>query len=118
MNTQNIERKDDLERELKRIVSVIIKEYSPEKIILFGSLVNGKVHEWSDIDLVIIKETKERFIKRPYSIHLMTDPKIGTDFIVYTPDEFKKMIDDDNYFIIDEILNKGEVLYERNKQVV
>lgn len=47
------ERKDLPERSLERIVAVLVKEYGPEKIILFGSLASGYVHEGSDLDLVI-----------------------------------------------------------------
>jgi len=106
-------RKELLQKELKRITRIIIKEYLPDKIILFGSLANGKVHEWSDIDLAIIKETKMRFIKRMQKVGLMTSPKLGVDFIVYTPGEFENMVKDDNYFIKDEILKKGKVLYDK-----
>ncbi len=113
MNSLNEKRKKSLQAELKRIVSVIINDYSPEKIILFGSLASGDIHEWSDIDLAVIKDTNERFIDRPYSICLIADPKIGTDIIVYTPKEFRDMIEANNYFVTDEILKRGKVLYEK-----
>ncbi len=107
------QRKRILQKELNRITGIIVKKYIPDKIILFGSLANGKVHEWSDIDLVVIKETKVRFIKRMQEVGLMTSPKLGVDFIVYTPEEFENMIKDDNYFIKDEVLKKGKVLYDK-----
>ena len=107
------QRKRLLQKELKRITDIVIKRYLPDKIILFGSLANGKVQEWSDIDLVVIKETKARFIKRMQEVGLMTSPRLGVDFIVYTPEEFENMIKDDNYFIKDEILRKGRVLYDK-----
>ena len=50
--------KEALEKELHRIVATLIEKYKPEKIILFGSLATSKIHEWSDIDILIIKETK------------------------------------------------------------
>jgi len=107
------QRKRLLQKELKRITDIVIKRYLPDKIILFGSLANGKVQEWSDIELVVIKETKVRFIKRMQEVGLMTSPRLGVDFIVYTPEEFENMIKDDNYFIKDEILRKGRVLYDK-----
>jgi predicted nucleotidyltransferase len=115
MQTVTEKRKEILEKELKRIVGAIIKGYSPEKIILFGSLAGGHVHEWSDIDLVIVKETKERLIERLHKVHLMAAPNIGVNFIVYTPREVKRMIEQNHYFFTDEILKKGRVLYERDK---
>ncbi len=114
-NTQLAERKENLEIELRRIVNIIIREYSPEKIILFGSMANGNICEWSDIDLVIIKKTEERFIKRLHEIRLMTNPEEGVDFIVYTPQEVKDMEKENRRFLIKEILEKGDVLYERKQ---
>jgi predicted nucleotidyltransferase len=37
--------------------------YKPEKVILFGSFAEDDIHEWSDIDMVIIKETSLRPIE-------------------------------------------------------
>ncbi|MDI3531232.1 MAG: uncharacterized protein PWP60_1081, partial [Candidatus Atribacteria bacterium] len=51
------EREKLLHEELSRIVKLLIEKYQPEKIILFGSLAEGRIHEWSDIDLLIIKDT-------------------------------------------------------------
>lgn len=105
------ERKHILDEELKRIVGLIIKEYAPEKIILFGSLVTGNMHPYSDIDLVIIKSTNKRFIDRLYEVHLLARPKVGVNFIVYTPSEVQNMLEENRYFLVKEILEKGEVLY-------
>lgn len=107
------ERKHILNEELKRIVELIIREYSPQKIILFGSLVTGNIHPYSDIDLVIIKSTTKRFIDRLHEVHLMARPKVGVNFIVYTPSEVQKMLEENRYFLVKEILKKGEVLYEK-----
>jgi hypothetical protein len=41
----------ELNNELNRIVDVIVNDYRPEKIILFGSLANDDIHNFSDIDL-------------------------------------------------------------------
>lgn len=53
-------RKKLLEEELSRIVGLLKRDYEPEKIILFGSLAEGDMHEWSDIDLLLIKKTTTR----------------------------------------------------------
>ena len=42
-------------REIARKYSdEVLKMLSPEKIILFGSYVNGVPHEWSDIDIAVL----------------------------------------------------------------
>ncbi len=57
--------KEILEKELENIVRQVIAKYQPEKVILFGSLVNGKIDQSSDLDLLIIKDDvdKNMFIR-------------------------------------------------------
>jgi predicted nucleotidyltransferase len=107
-------RRTILENELKRLTEIIIKDYAPEKIILFGSLASGRIHDYSDIDLVIIKDTTERFIERIHKVHLMTSPNVAVNFIVYTPQEVKRLEAQNHYFIVQEILKKGKVIYGGN----
>jgi len=110
-----LKRKGTLQKELNRITDIIINKYEPEKIILFGSLSSGNIHEWSDIDLAIIKETKKRFIERLHEVSLLTLPRLGVNFIVYTPEEFQDMIAKRQYFVVDEIMKKGKIVYEHGK---
>jgi len=91
---------------------ILKTEYKPEKIILFGSLADGNVKEWSDIDLLIVKKSKKRFLDRIGEIIELCSPSVGTDFIVYTPEEFRRLAEEEP-FIQEEILKKGTVLYEQ-----
>ena len=107
-------RKENLEKELRRIVASLVDNYSPEKIILFGSLAQNKIHEWSDIDLAIIKETDNRFLDRLHQVRLLTSPKVGVNFIVYTPSEMRNMLRKKHYFFLNEIIGKGKTIYEKS----
>lgn len=106
-------RQQKLQQALQRILRVIISDYQPEKIILFGSLSSGDVGEWSDIDLAIIKETNRPFLQRSEEVALLCMASVGVDYLVYTPDEFRQMIAEGHPFIVEDILHKGKVLYER-----
>lgn len=45
----------------------------------------------------------------------MVEHNIALDIIVYTPEEFETMRRDEyGYFVRDEILEKGKVMYEAN----
>ena len=110
-------RKDRLRRSLERILVVLINEYKPEKIILFGSLASGEVHEGSDLDLVIIKDTSQRPIDRQVEVYRLTKPDIGIDLFIYTPQEFK-YLDSIGFSVVKEIVAKGKVLYEARGQRV
>ncbi|MCS7288759.1 MAG: nucleotidyltransferase domain-containing protein [Roseiflexaceae bacterium] len=102
-----------LEAELARFVQILREQYQPEQIILFGSLAEGETHEWSDIDLVIIKQTDKRYLDRIREVLLLLQPRVGIDVIVYTPDEFATL-KRTNMMVREEVVAKGRVLYERS----
>ena len=95
--------------ELERITDIIIREYRPKKIILFGSMVSGEIHDLSDIDLMVVKESDKPFFSRLEEIIQLTLPKVGTEILVYTPEEFEGI--KDRVFVQEEIIKKGRVLY-------
>lgn len=103
-----------LEAELARYVQLLREQYAPQRILLFGSLISGEVKEWSDIDLVIIKETERKFLDRIREVLQLLRPQVGVDILVYTPDEFDQLVQQ-RAFVRDEIVGKGKVLYERGK---
>jgi len=109
----DLERKKKLEAELPRIIKILREKYQPDKVLLFGSLVSGRVKAWSDIDLVIIKSTPKRFIERLKEVALLVNPSVGVDFFVYTPEEFDTMTNEKNSFHRTEMLEKGKVLYDK-----
>lgn len=107
------ERREKLHRALQNILHVLQSEYHPEKVILFGSLAENEPGQWSDIDLAIIKDTDLPFLDRLEEVALLCRAPVGVDYLVYTPEEFEQMIAAGNPFVIEEILNKGKVVYER-----
>jgi uncharacterized protein len=102
-----------LEQELHRMIEILIREYKPEKLILFGSAAQGELHEWSDLDLVVIKRTDKPLLERVEEVLRLVRPKVGLDVLVYTPEEMEDLIADRRVFVLDEIIYKGAVAYER-----
>jgi len=98
--------------QIERLKRRIVEDYEPEKIILFGSLARGDYHELSDIDMIIIKRTRKRFLDRIGDVLLLNDTDMHLECFVYTPEEFSKMIEEENPFI-EEALKSGVVLYEK-----
>ena len=77
-------------------------------------MAGGDIHEWSDIDLVIVKDTPKRFLARLKEVALLCRSPVGVDYLVYTPQEFDQLAaDTSNPFFQREILEKGRVLYEQ-----
>jgi predicted nucleotidyltransferase len=107
-------RRERLEAELQRFLPLLQEQYGAERILLFGSLAPGEVHEWSDIDLVIVKDTSRRFLDRSKDVMELLRPPLGVgiDILVYTPEEFDQMAKE-RLFFRQEIVEKARVLYER-----
>jgi predicted nucleotidyltransferase len=104
-----------LEQELHRMSEILIREYAPEKLILFGSVAQGDIHEWSDLDLVVVKKTDKPLLERTEEVLRLIRPKVGLDVLVYTPAELDSLVDERRVFVLDEIIYKGAVAYERRK---
>ena len=103
-------RRQRLKRNLKSITESIKKKYRPEKIILFGSLASGRINPASDIDLLIIKNTRKRRTDRILDVLRMCNYDIAFEPIVYTPGEIRQRLKDGDCFTR-EILEKGKLLY-------
>jgi len=93
----------------------LLRRYDPEKVILFGSQAGASSDRYSDIDLVIIKETKKRFLDRLKEVIEIIRPNFAIDIFVYTPREFQEMIAEGNPFL-EHVLKKGNVVYEKSRE--
>jgi predicted nucleotidyltransferase len=79
-----------LQRFKNEVVPILVKEFKPENVIVFGSRVTGNANKDSDIDVVIIAQSFKGipFIKRmPMALRKARFPK-HIDYICYTPNEF------------------------------
>lgn len=100
------------QKEIARVTDAIVKHYKPEKIILFGSYAWGKPHEWSDVDLLVVKDTNESLLKRIEALdRIFSRRQFPMDFLVYTPKQVKKRLDMGDFFVR-EIIGKGKILYD------
>jgi predicted nucleotidyltransferase len=107
-------RRELLDKELHRYLALLVEQYRPQKVLLFGSMVDDKTSAWSDLDLVIVKETNRRFLDRIKDVMELLRPRVGVDILVYTPQEFEQL-SHERAFVRDEIVGKGKVLYERRE---
>jgi len=103
--------KQEIQEKLQEIVNKIVKEFQPEKIILFGSWAWGKPDPDSDVDLFIVKETRNtRETARKISRLIFPRP-FPMDIIVYNPDKARERLTRGDFFLKD-IFSKGKLLYE------
>ncbi len=104
--------KQDLSAQLRPI---FIKHHV-SRAILFGSLARGDASRHSDVDLIIVKNTKKRFLDRYDG--LLPDisrsiPKRDVDLLIYTPEELNELADRP---LIATALKEGKVIYESGQE--
>lgn len=88
-----------------------LKEFNPEKIILFGSYARDDWDEESDIDVIIVYQTDKKFLDRLEELYMKWDLSIAVDILAYTPDEFSQMMN--NNFFLNQVVEEGRTIYER-----
>lgn len=97
---------------LKIVTKRIVANYDPEKIVLFGSYAWGKPNKNSDMDIFIVKKTKN-----PYQVARKIDGEIfprpfPMDIIVYDPQKVAERLKLGDFFITD-VFTKGKILYAK-----
>ena len=99
---------------LAGIAQRIAEKFRPQKVVLFGSFAKGAPDQDSDVDLLVVMDSKEPMSQR---IRRVTEvakvPFLPMDIIVRTPAEIDERLAKGDFFIAD-ILNKGKVLYQRD----
>lgn len=107
--------KQFVEQKLKEITEKIVKEYQPEKIILFGSWAWGKPDSDSDIDLLVVKEsTKARHERQSELRTILRLSGVPFDLLVYTHQELEERINVDRNLFLEDIIRNGRVLYSKS----
>lgn len=104
------------EDKVQQLTDKIVREYHPQKVILFGSYAWGTPTEDSDLDFFVVKETGEPAVEREVSLRrILFGSGVPIDVLVYTPEEVAQRREIDDPFI-EEVLSKGKVLYEAATQ--
>lgn len=95
------------------IVNRIVKVVNPEKIILFGSYAYGKPTKNSDLDILVIMNSKLPRYKCSVPIYkALAGILIPKDIIAYTPQEVEEWDEVPQAFIT-TALAKGKIIYEK-----
>ncbi len=100
--------------EVSSAIVAVAREIGATRAILFGSFARGTNDRRSDVDVVFIQQTDERFVQRPSrALRLLYERIRGRaiDVLIYTPSEFEDMKASGNRFI-ERIATEGKVLYE------
>lgn len=105
-----------MDKTLRKIRDAIVKDYKPDKIILFGSRVWGKPNKWSDYDLLVVKngDRKTKSDRTERLIRTVRRNKIRAplDIFVYNKKELNSVLNTGNQ-LFNDIVTQGKKVYEK-----
>lgn len=89
----------------------IARQFHPQKILLFGSYAYGKPTPDSDVDLLVIMETRLSTLRQAAEIAQAVGHPFPLDILVRTPKQVQERTASGDFFLR-EVLAKGKLLYE------
>lgn len=98
-------------RQIQVYATEIARQFRPRRIILFGSYAYGKPTRDSDVDLLVIMPHKGSGADQATQIRLKLRAPFPMDLLVRSPQKIRQRLAWGDFFI-QEIVEKGKVLYE------
>ena len=105
------QRKRIPQKAIDQVVSQIVENFKPQKIILFGSYARGKPRPESDVDMLVIMDTPLKEVQQAIQICQQIEYRFGLDLIVHTPKHLAERLKMGDWFLHD-VIKEGKVLYE------
>jgi len=111
-----VSKKDVMKSQIKNILEKLLTErgITVDRIVIFGSFVEGEFREDSDIDVIIVsREFRGKTIFERVRMstgigrELVRKLKIPFDLLYYSDEEWEN----EDFLIINEAKEKGEVIY-------
>jgi len=104
-------------RDIRSVVDRIAAEFRPERVILFGSHSGGRAREGSDVDLLVVMETRLSTVEQAAAIRRAVEIPFPADVLVRTPGQLAERLALGDSFLR-EIVTQGTLLYEAADQRV
>ena len=98
-------------RSIQNYANAVVREFQPERIVLFGSHPYGAPDGGSDVDLLIIMPHKGKARDKAAEIRGRLSAPFALDLLVRSPETIRDRIAKEDWFIR-EIMEKGKTLYE------
>lgn len=101
--------------QLRPYLQILVEQFQPEQVILFGSYAYGEPTPDSDVDLLVIKDISGSPVVEATNIRRAVRPlrhtvaNLPLDIMVRTPDDWLRRIKNGGAFHT-EIANRGVIL--------
>ena len=97
--------------DIRSLAAKIAAEFSPQRIILFGSQASGRAREDSDVDMLVVMPFEGSALRKTVEILDRVNPSFPIDLLLRTPEDALlryKGFDP----IVRDAFDHGVVLYE------
>ena len=99
---------------IRAMAQLIVERFDPERIILFGSHARGEGSEHSDVDLLVVLRSDAVKPQRGNPIRrAIAEQFVLPVDVMIRSQEVLAVQRNDPYSMIHQVLEEGEVLYER-----
>ena len=98
-------------RDIEAVVDQIVREFHPERVILFGSYAYGMPNEESDVDLLVIRRHRGSNFDASRRIEDAIETPFRIQVLVRSPAELRRRIAWGDMFIVG-IVKEGIVLHD------
>ena len=102
------------ERAIAGLTERIVREFQPDRIILFGSYAHGEPRPDSDVDLLVILPFEGKGFRKSLEILNRVAPEFSVDLLARRPADTEQRYAEGDPFIR-EALDHGRVLYESHR---
>lgn len=101
-------------RRIEDYVDEVVRQFRPERVVVFGSHAWGTPQEQSDVDLLVVMPHSGAAVEQAARIRQTVRAGFPLDIIVRSPSAIQKRLAMGDGFIRD-ILEKGKVLHESHR---
>ena len=99
---------------LQEIVTRIVRQSNPQRIILFGSRARHDARPESDLDLLVVAEDRRPRALRASELYgVLSDIPVAMDIVVYQSDEILEWSNVPQAFVTTAV-REGMLLYENH----
>ncbi len=102
-------------KRIQAFTKKLVLKFKPEKVILFGSYVTHRISRHSDVDILVVMNTKLPTIKQEVLIRKAIPRDFPLDLIVVIPSYLNKRYEMGDPFI-KTVIEKGKILYEKTNK--
>jgi predicted nucleotidyltransferase len=97
-------------KDIRLVGRRIGREFSPQRVILFGSHARGTAREDSDVDLLVVALFEGTGFRKSLEILNRLDVRLPLDLIAYRPEDVERRYREGDP-LVREAIDHGKVLY-------